>query len=64
MKILDIKLSPKHPRLEAINVTEVSSKEFAEWIRRLEDNQDFERIEGRFSVYKKNGRTVYLEIEF
>ena len=64
MKIQDIKLSPKHPRLEAINVTNVASREFAEWIRELEDDKEFERIEGRFAVYRTKGRTVYLELEF
>lgn len=64
LKIQDIKLGPKHPRLEAINVTDVSSREFAEWIRELEEDQDFERIEGRFAVYREKGRTVYLELEF
>lgn len=64
MKIQDIRLRPKHPQLEAINVTDVSSKEFAEWIRELEEDQDFERIEGRFAVYKEKDRTVSLDLEF
>jgi len=64
LKIQNIKLRPKHPRVEAINVTEASSLEFADWIRRLEEDQKFERIEGRFAVYRKKGKTVYLELEF
>ena len=64
LKIQNIKLSPKHPRVEAINVTKVLSREFAEWIRELEDDKEFERIEGRFAVYRTKGRTVYLELEF
>ena len=63
MKIQDIKLSPRHPRLEAINVMNVQSREFAEWIRKLEEDQSFERIEGRFALYREKGRTVYLELE-
>ena len=64
LKMQNIKLKPKHPRVEATNVTEVSSMEFAEWIRRLEEDRKFERIEGRFAVYRKKGKTVYLELEF
>ncbi|MFW9795320.1 MAG: hypothetical protein ACFFEE_13515 [Candidatus Thorarchaeota archaeon] len=64
LKIEYIKVRPKHPQLEAINVSEVHSREFADWIRELEEDQEFEKIEGRFVVHRTKGKTVYLDLEF
>ena len=67
MKIVDITIRPdneKRDGISPINTLSVNSLELADWIRELQDNPNFDKIEGRFKVYRKGAKTVYLDLEF
>lgn len=61
---MKIKLRPKHPRKEAINITRASSREFADLLRELQEKDDSEKIEGRFTIYKTDILTSVIELVF
>jgi hypothetical protein len=61
---LKIKLEPKHPRLEAINVTRARSREFADLLRELQEKDDSEKIEGHFTIYRASPISSVIELVF
>lgn len=61
---MKIKLRPKHPRLEANNITTARSREFADLLRELQGKDDSEKIEGRFTIYKTDNISAVIELIF
>ncbi len=59
---MKIRLRTREPR-DADNVTEATSKAFADLIRAAENADTRERITGRFKLYRNNRGSVYLELE-
>lgn len=59
---MKITLHTKNPHFEANNITEASSKEFADLIRKLEAKSDSEKVEGHFSLYRVSQGSAVLEL--
>ncbi len=60
---MKITLRPKSPRF-AVNVTEATSREFADLLRKLQEKDDSEKIEGRFTIYKTDILSSVIELVF
>lgn len=60
---MKIKLSPKHPQLEALNATTAHGREFAEFLRELKQKRDLENIGGSFTIFQGRGGVI-LELDF
>jgi hypothetical protein len=63
-KIEKIKLRPHNPHVEANNTLHVTSRELADLARELQENPDKEKTEGRFTIYRQDVSSCYLDLEF